>query len=254
MVKKNYDLLELTQPEVEEQLNEHGLVLIPTGSVEQHGPHLPLGTDFYCIMAITERVAEKMGGLLVPFPQVGITPFHMSFAGTISFSQETFMQVFKDICESLIRHKARKVIVVNWHEGNTGAINTVCARLQAEYPKVIFIISQACYIAQQLYKGEADLTHAGALEVLPVLGYRPDLVHLDRATNPSPPERAKKLDALRRRREAYPIIPDIKIMYPTGWYGDLSIVSPQKAEELLQRVADSVVHNVQETLSEMEKV
>lgn len=254
MPKKSRLMLELTQPEVEKELLEHGVVIIPTGSVEQHGPHLPLGTDYYAVEAISLRVADKLGGLVAPFPHVGITPFHMGFAGTISFSQETFMQIFKDICDSLIRHKARKVIVVNWHEGNTGAINTICARLQVEYPEVVFIISQACYIAEQLYKHESGLTHAGALEVLPVLGYRPDLVHLERATNPSPEERARKMDALRRRREAYPIIPDIRIMYPTGWYGSLEIVSPEKAEEFLERVSDNVVSSVLEALRAMEMV
>lgn len=252
-MKKSNRMLELTQPEVEKELNETGLVIIPTGSVEQHGPHLPLGTDYYAIEAISERVAEKMGGLLVPFPHVGVTPFHMSFAGSITFSQETFMQVFKDICDSLIKHNAKKVVVVNWHEGNTGAINTICARLQVEYPEVVFVISQACYIAEKLYS-EVGLNHGGALEVLPVLGFRPELVHLDRATNPSPKERAKKMDALRRRREAYPIIPDIKIMYPTGWYGDLEICTPENAEEFLEKVSDHVVSSVQETLKEMELI
>src|SRR5690554_5548364 len=200
MLKSNR-MLELAQPEVEKELEENGMVIIPTGSVEQHGPHLPLGTDFYAIEAICERVAQKMGGLIVPFPHVGVTPFHMTFAGSITFSQETFMQILKDICDSLIRHKARKVIIVNWHEGNTAAINTICARLQVDYPEVVFVISQACYIAEKLYS-EVGLNHAGALEVLPVMAYRPELVHLDRATNPSPVDRAKKMDALRRRREA----------------------------------------------------
>lgn len=250
---KSRRMLELTQPEVEKELAENGLVIIPTGSVEQHGPHLPLGTDYYAIEAICERVAEKMGGLLVPFPHVGVTPFHMSFAGSITFSQETFMQVLKDICDSLIRHKARKIVIVNWHEGNTGAINTICGRLQVEYPEVTFVISQACYIAEKLYS-DIGLNHAGALEVLPVMGYRPDLVHLERATNPSPVDRAKKMDALRRRREAYPIIPDIRIMYPTGWYGDLSICTPENAEIFLEKVSDHVVAAVEETLKEMERI
>jgi len=252
-MEKSNKMLELTQPEVEKELNENGLVIIPTGSVEQHGPHLPLGTDYYAIEAICERVAKKMGGLLVPFPHVGVTPFHMSFAGSITFSQETFMQVFKDICDSLIKHKAKKIVVVNWHEGNTGAINTICARLQVEYPDVVFVISQACYIAEKLYS-DVGLNHGGALEVLPVMGYRPELVHLDRATNPSPVERAKKMDALRRRREAYPIIPDIRIMYPTGWYGDLEICTPENAEIFLEKISDHVVASVEETLKEMEMI
>jgi hypothetical protein len=59
------------------------------------------------------------------------------------------------------------------------------------------------------------------------------------------------MDALRRRREAYPIIPDVRIMYESGWYGDLSPVSEELAEELLERVSGSVVESVRQTLEEM---
>lgn len=244
-------LIEMTQPEVERQLSDNGLIVIPTGSVEQHGPHLPMGTDHYAIEAIAERVAAKLGALLVPFPAVGVTPFHMSFAGTISLKNDTFMNLFKDICRSLFGHGARKVVVVNWHEGNTPALNTACMDLQIEYPEILFVISQACYVGQQLYLDISDLTHAGLLEVLPVLGYRPDLVHLERATNPSPAAQAQKMDTLRRRREAHPIIPDIRMMYETGWYGDLSKASESLAEQFLERVSEAVVDGVRDSIEKM---
>lgn len=244
-------LIEMAQPEVEKELSEKGLLVIPTGSVEQHGPHLPMGTDYYAIDAVAERVAARLDGLLVPFPAVGVTPFHMGFAGTISLTNETFMGLFKDICRSLFRHGARQAVVVNWHEGNTPALNTACMDLQIEYPEVVFVISQACYVGQQLFREVSDLTHAGLLEVLPVLGRRPDLVHLERADNPSPLEKAQKMDALRRRREAHPIIPDIRMMYETGWYGDLSRADRDLAETFLERVSEAVTEGVLDSLEQM---
>ena len=238
--QNNY-LLEITQPEAEEILKRSELVIIPTGSVEQHGPHLPCGTDYYCIMAIARQVALGLDGLLLPFSHAGVTHFHASFAGTLTLSQETYRGLLTDVATSVIRHGAKKIVFVNWHEGNTTSINYVASQLQKDHEGVTCIVAQACYIAEQLYKGEADLTHAGALEVLPVMAYRPELVKLERATNPSSYEEAKEFDALRRSKAVYPLLKDIRQIAPTGWYGDFEIVSEAKALEVVERVSAEVI-------------
>lgn len=248
----NHYLLEITQPEAEEILKRSQLVIIPTGSVEQHGPHLPCGTDHYAIMAIARKVASGLDGLLLPFSHTGVTPFHASFAGTLTLRQETYVSLLKDTAESVIRHGAAKIVFVNWHEGNTTSINYAAAQLQKEYG-VSCVVAQACYIAEQLYKNEADLTHAGALEVLPVMAYRPELLKLERATNPSPYEAAKEVDALRRSKSVYPILKDIRQIAPTGWYGDLDYVSAERAEELVERVSKEVIAATKHVFERMEK-
>ncbi|KKM10488.1 creatininase [Clostridiales bacterium PH28_bin88] len=249
----NY-LLEITQPEAEAILDSSKMALIPTGSVEQHGPHLPCGTDYYAALAISKRAAEQLGALLLPFSQIGVTPFHMTFKGTLTLRPETYMEVLRDVCKSVIRHGAEKIAIINWHEGNTASINTAAASLQIEYPKVRFLIVQACYIASQLYADESDLTHGGALEALPVVGYVPHLAHLERATNPSDEARARKIDALRRSKTAYPILEDIRWIAPTGWYGSLEMVTPEKAEEFLARVSDAVVKSIKESFAQVEEI
>ncbi|TGE39109.1 creatininase family protein [Desulfosporosinus fructosivorans] len=249
--KNNY-LLEITQPEAEEILKRSQLVIIPTGSVEQHGPHLPCGTDHYAIMAIARKVAIGLDGLLLPFSHTGVTPFHASFAGTLTLRQETYVSLLTDTATSVIRHGAKKIVFVNWHEGNTTSINYAASQLQKDY-QVSCVVAQACYIAEQLYKDEADLTHAGALEVLPVLAYCPDFVKLDRATNPSPYEVAKEVDALRRSKSVYPLLKDIRQIAPTGWYGDLKIVSQEKAVELVERVSAEVVRATKQVFERMEE-
>lgn len=248
MSSKNNYLLEITQPEAEEILKRSELVIIPTGSVEQHGPHLPCGTDFYCIMAIARKVALGLDGLLLPFSHTGVTPFHASFAGTLTLSQDTYRGLLTDTATSVIRHGAKKIVFVNWHEGNTTSINYVASQLQKEYD-VTCVVAQACYIAEQLYKDEADLTHAGALEVLPVMAYCPQFLKLDRATNPSPYEAAKEFDALRRSKAVYPLLKDIRQIAPTGWYGNMDIVSEEKAVEVVERVSAEVI---QETIKVFE--
>ena len=89
------------------------------GSVEQHGPHLPCGTDYLASLVIGQKVAELVDALLVPFCPIGVTPFHMSFAGTLTLQPQTFIAVVEDICASLAHHGAKRVVFLNWHEGNT---------------------------------------------------------------------------------------------------------------------------------------
>ncbi|MBI2371776.1 MAG: creatininase family protein [Deltaproteobacteria bacterium] len=250
-MKGRHELLELTQPEVEAILRRSGLALLPTGSVEQHGPHLPCGTDYLASLVIGRQVAERLDALLLPFAPMGVTPFHMSFAGTITLRPETYMALFEDVCESAIQHGARRLAVINWHEGNTASINLAAAAVRRRHPVQMAVV-QACWVAYELYGQECGLTHGGELEVLPILAYDPSLVALERATNPSPMEPARRMDALRRRRTAYPIIADVRELYPTGWYGEPQRATPEKAKEFLDRVSERVAELIRETLAAVE--
>lgn len=252
--RDEHDFAQLTRYEIADRLEDDGLVIIPTGSVEQHGPHLPVGTDTYAVRAVAERIAEELDGLIIPFGPLGVTPFHADMAGALHLREETLMALFRDVCESLIVHGADEIVVVNWHEGNTSSIETEAGRLQQDHPDVRFVISQASYTAQQLYEDYHDLTHGGPLEVLPILGARPELVHLDRATDPSDEEHASKMDELRRNRQAYPIIPDVRIMYPSGWYGDLSDVDQKDAEKFLDDIARACATDIADTLETLEEL
>src|SRR5215510_5495372 len=84
---------ELTQPEIAAQLKKNPLVIFPAGSVEQHGPHLPTGTDIFASIVIGEEVAKRMDGLVLPACPFGVTPMHMPFEGTITLSTDTYMRV-----------------------------------------------------------------------------------------------------------------------------------------------------------------
>ncbi len=243
----NHSLMDITQPEAAALLARSHLVVIPTGSVEQHGPHLPFGTDYYAALIIGQRVAAGLDALLLPFTPLGVTPIHMGFAGTLTLRPETYMGLLTDVCESVIQHGARRFVMVNWHELNKPYIDQVATRLQQLHP-VRFVVAQAHYVAQQLFGQEAGLTHGGLLEALPVLAYEPALVKLERATNPSPREAARKLDGLRRRREVYTLVRDVREMYPTGWYGSVEGANEAQARALVEQVSAKIVEYVREAL------
>ena len=110
--------IDLTQPEIAAQLQDNPLVILPAGSVEQHGPHLPTGTDIYAANVISHAVAERMNGLVLPGGPLGVTPMHMPFEGTITLTHDTYIRVVTETCVSTARHGAKYLLILNWHEGN----------------------------------------------------------------------------------------------------------------------------------------
>lgn len=248
-------LQEITQPEAVALLERSGTVVIPCGSVEQHGPHLPFGTDTFAAESIAVRLAEHLDALVAPIGPLGVTPFHMAFAGTLTVRPATLVALLEDVCDSLIRHGARRFVLANWHEGNQAAIGQASATLQVRHADrgVRFVVVQAMWIAHELFGQQPGLTHGGEIEALSVLADHPELVHLERATNPGPPGPAAELDALRRRRGAYPILADIREISPTGWYGTLAGVSPERARQLVEQTAERAAQYVNECFAVVDR-
>lgn len=239
-----HNLMDITQPEAEALLRRTRTVVIPTGSVEQHGPHLPCGTDTYVATAIGEGVAQGLDALLVPFAPMGVTPLHMGFAGSITLRPGTFVRIMRDIAGSLSRHGAERFVILNWHEGNIPSIGVAASEIHHTL-KVQTVVVQACYVADELFGVECGgLTHGGELEALPLLMYAPGLLRLERATNPSPAPQGSTIDAVRRRRSVAPILSDIRQIAPTGWYGSPQRATPERARRMMHGVVDRIVADV----------
>lgn len=124
-----HHLLErLTWPEVEAALGRGvDAVLLPFGSIEQHGRHMPLDTDCFIAQALAERAAEHAeaeGAMVLVAPTVNVTLswYHMQFPGSMRLTTETFLALFRDVCDSLFHHGFETVVVVNGHGGNVAAL------------------------------------------------------------------------------------------------------------------------------------
>ena len=122
----------LTWQEVEAAI-ERGIdaVLIPIGTTEQHGPHMPLDTDCFiarslCARAAAAGEADGVELLVAPTLNVTLSWYHMQFPGSIRLSTTTFLQVFREICDSLVHHGFGNLVAVNGHGGNA-AIARVAA-------------------------------------------------------------------------------------------------------------------------------
>ncbi|WP_435152718.1 creatininase family protein [Haladaptatus sp. DFWS20] len=125
-------LHEHTTTTANEEFAETEVALLPTGSVEQHGPALPLGTDFMAAEAVAHSISDRDDVVCLPTIPVGVSEHHRQFDGTLWIAPETFENYIGDIVASIASHGVRKVVVVNGHGGNSGALQRVARRLRRE--------------------------------------------------------------------------------------------------------------------------
>lgn len=229
----------MSQPEAERRLASSRTAVLAPGSVEQHGPHLPLGTDAFAADALAEAVARRLEAVLVPLPLVGVSPYHRSWKGSLTLQPQTLISVIRDVCECLARDGVDKVLFVNWHEGNTPTLRLAAEEVQRSLHLKV-VIAEAHVIAHELLGERAPLTHAGAMEAAAVMMYDESLVHLDEATNPTPAGEADAGHALFRRRDVFPVLYDFHEVARTGWYGDPRAATPELAEEMRNRVSEYI--------------
>src|ERR1043166_9353675 len=238
--------IELTQPEIAAQLKKNPLVILPAGSVEQHGPHLPTGTDIFASNVIGHAVAERMDGVVLPGGPLGVTPMHMPFEGTITLTPGTYMRVVIETCASTAKHGAKYLLLMNWHEGNIPALAIAAEALHREHGMTVLTV-QACYVAEELYGKTCNgLTHGGEIEALAVLAERPGLVQLDRIDYSSDPTHGHKMDKLRRTRSYQPVLTDIRSIAQTGWFGSPQHATAEKGHKMLTDIADAIAKEARE--------
>ncbi len=245
--------INLTQPEIAAQLKKNPLVILPAGSVEQHGPHLPTGTDIYAANVISHAVAQRMDGLVLPGGPLGVTPMHMPFEGTLTLSPDTYQRVVVETCASTAQHGAKRLMILNWHEGNIPSLAIASEKLHRDVGMSVIVV-QACYVAAELYGHDCGgLTHGGEIEALAVLAYQPDLVHLDRIDYSSDHSHGRKWDRLRRTRSYQPVLRDIKTIAETGWYGAPEHATAAKGVKMLNDIADAIAKECTEIFSMLDE-
>ncbi len=128
-----YRLIKMTWQETEERLQESDTILVPIGSVEQHGPALPVDNDHFIATRFGELVCETLWPdfkvTLAPTIAFGHSPHHMDFKGTITLEESTLVNVIVDICKSLRRHGFANIVLLNGHGGNRTAISSALSKL-----------------------------------------------------------------------------------------------------------------------------
>ena len=112
----------MTWPQAQAAFRRTSFVVVPIGSTEQHGPHLPLGTDFLVADELARRLGERANVIVTPTLPVGYAQYHAVFPGTLSLSEETLTRALIEVCENLVRYGTTHILFVNGHGGNSMAL------------------------------------------------------------------------------------------------------------------------------------
>jgi creatinine amidohydrolase len=261
------NLLDLAPPDIQWFQERSDLILVPIGSCEQHGAHLPLGTDTITALEVSRRAAAKAEVPYSPPLWIGYSPQHMrepeSGVGTITMRANTYTQLIYEIARSLIHHGWNKLVFVNGHGSNTKVLDPALRRIRYETGAFVALYKPYAerYIGMlsDLLENPADETpgwHASELETSQVMAHNGDLVHMDRAAEDRAQVPPWLPDSFIKQDGA----PDVEFdgyqyfVFPmdhgefsrTGVIGNPMRATPEKGEQALERFADHLVKAIDE--------
>jgi creatinine amidohydrolase len=199
---KNY-LPHMTWREVEEALTRTDMVIIPVGSIEQHGKHLPLCTDLCAAIEISKLIAEATDVLVAPAVFAGLSEHHMEFPGSLTLSPETFEAVVLETAQSLIRHGMKKILIYNGHGGNNVSVANVIQKINQTTKATAVDLSGVAPPPWRTIDETVEDGHAGIGETASMLYLTPGLVEMSKAEQPVL-TRPPLLEKLQENMEAEP--------------------------------------------------
>jgi creatinine amidohydrolase len=234
---------ELSMKEAERAADAGKVVIVPVGSVEEHGDHLPLCTDSLQPEHVASEVAKKTKCLVAPPLRYGVCNSTRNFSGTISLGFESLHMVVRDILEELIRNGFFRILVLSGHAGQThmaalrlAAQEVVGHHSRDDSDKKPRIMVCSDYDFAYELRGkyfDAKDGHAGTIETSRVMAIRPDLVKMK--GQKSFPELPK-----------FEVIADAERFFPSGVIGDPTVASPEKGRRINTHVVKGVAKLVEE--------
>ena len=237
----------LTWPEVKKLKVAGKIVVLPLGSFEQHGPHLPLTTDTDLVTAVARGVEQARPKKILCLPTVwsGHSTHHLAFPGTLSVSQMPYIQLVIELCRSIVAMGGKKVFLLNGHGGNDVPLRAALRELKTEFPKIRFVFasywSLAAQTIQEVRESElGGLGHACEMETSLMLHLHPERVKLRRAKRDGP----KHTDAFRKADLMYgrPVyfVNEFHEVTKSGAIGNPEIATAEKGRRFLDGIVQDV--------------
>ncbi|MBW3599083.1 MAG: creatininase family protein [Planctomycetes bacterium] len=225
------------------------VVVVPIAAVEQHGPHMPTGTDHILCTAVAEaaeaRCAEHV--LLTPTLWLGASAHHLRFGATLSTDLSTYIETLGDVARSLLDDDFRRLFFLNGHGGNVDPMRVALREIQPEYPDALLAGGSYWAVADDLLAGVLQgqhkfVGHACEFETSMMLHLRPDLV--DQAALADAGELIP--DAL----NGLFVSRDMRQRTQDGYTGRPDLASAEKGKTLFEGIADRLVEVIGQLASE----
>lgn len=221
-------------------------VIIPLGSIEQHGLHLPLSTDTTQVAAIASSLEERMSdrALILPVLWLGSSHHHLDFPGTVSVRPSLYSQLVQDLALSILRAGFRRLFFLNGHGGNETPAAQALSELASTHRQAEeALLAMASWWAvgkpnaTRLGLNTPNLSHACEYETSLMLWLRPDLVELDRARDSIPSVEETWLTGEKRVQ----LFRRFAAMTSSGSLGMPTTATAEKGQAILQSVLDDIV-------------
>ncbi|GAB4100643.1 creatininase [Sinomonas halotolerans] len=226
-------------------------IIVPVGSIEQHGPHLPLNTDVLLSRAMGERVALALGGLVAAPIVYGYKSQQRSgggnhLAGTTSLDAATLISIARTLTLEFARHGARRLVFLNGHFENYQflyeGVEQATAELALRGQDVSAVLASYWDFVdedtiEEIYQGSFpgwDVEHGGVLETSLMLHLHPELVHLERVMD-LPPAQLPRFDVLPVRPELTPA---------SGCLSSAAAASERAGQTLLERTSKALAESI----------
>lgn len=211
--------------------------IIPVGSLEQHGQHLPVSTDSVIAEHISKLVAHNVGAFVLPVMAYGVSFEHKPMFN-VSIRNSTLSTTVCDACISLAENKIREIIILNGHHGNMGALQYIAQELQGRIPRAVSV--HTIHYWQSLHH---EFDHAGEVETSLILAIAPELVRMDRA--------APNSKRLSKSKVAYSSMTNTPGSFPkitgNGVWGNPRKASAEKGKKWIEEITA----NLSKTISQL---
>lgn len=185
---ENFEWQRMRRDEIAAMRDRDAVVILPLGSIEQHGRHLPVDTDIFAAqtvaLAAARALAPDVPVLVAPPVWTGVSPHHMHFTGTLTLSVDTFAQVIREIVTCIWQHGFRHVLLLNGHGGNDQTMKAATMKLGAEGIEVAAVTYWDLAAAEmaEIVEGERkNVGHACEIETSLLLHLRAETVDMSTA-------------------------------------------------------------------------
>jgi creatinine amidohydrolase len=233
---------ELTAAELRDKARANAIVLLPVASMEQHGPHLPVGVDAMLCEGICRRAAEAVAAampvLVAPTLWCGMAEHHMAFGGTFTFDLSTYRAVLLALTSSIERQGFQRLMIVNGHGGNIAALAAILpdlARQSSLRIRTTTYFELARSAMPAILEDQDGVRHACEAETSMMLAMAPDTVRLGAL------EAAHGPAHVHRRPLALGQYRSFRDFTASGVVGDARRASRDKGEKLIAACAAAIV-------------